>query len=650
MMKKRFPVMLLSLSLAASLALGYEAPAAQEAGSEVSKAESTVESKADQALDTAGESGNRDSADSKDMDSESGDSKNIDSDAVLDKTVYVLTSPDGSVRKTLKSDWVKEDGKDVYRNTEGKDSGDDARKKDLPVSIKVTCFLDGQEKTPEQMKGAKGHVKLRYEVKNNQVEEAAIDGKTVKICHPYAVLTGLLLDNGNFRNVTVKNARMLNDGSRTVIAGITLPGMQESLGLDPEKAELPTYLEVEADTENFELGMSLSLVTDEVFRSLDTDKVFASLDADEIKKPEDIKAALKKLTDAMDQLIQGSGALNDGLKQLDEKSAELSAGVASLADGGKKVSDGAAAVSDGVAALEKGASALDDGTAKVDDGAGQVKDGAAALAGGTTELASGIGTLKSGSESLQNGLSSLSENSEALNGGASQIFAGLLAAGTQQLRSSGLQVPELTAENYGKTLDAVIASLNKAAPEAAESVSSLKASLDNVNTFCQGLATYTAGVDAASAGAAKIKDGLDAAKSGADTLDAGAAALSKGAADLKTGTAALKEGSTKLLEGSRTLNQGSKELKTGAAEISGGLDSLQDSMPALIDGIHALLNGSQELKDGLGTFNEEGVKKLTDAAEGNLLDLLDRMNAALDLVKSGSDKVKYIYRTDEIGK
>ena len=613
-----------------------------------------------------------------------------------DETVYVLAGADGTVQKIIVSDWIKnamatdslDDKTELsdIENIKGDESftlgGDnscvwDAQgndiyyqgniEKELPVQMSVRYTLDGQAIAPEALAGQSGHVTIRFDYQNMQYEEVLLDGKTEKIYVPFAMLTGMLLDTEVFRNVTVSNGKLINDGDRIAVVGIAFPGLQEDLAISKEKLDIPDYVEISADVENFEMGMTMTLATTELFGAIDSDK----LDLHELSD------AMAELTDAMGQLMDGSSQLYDGLCTLLEKSGDLVSGINKLAEG--------------AAQLKAGAESLDSGAAQLQAGAAQ----------------------------LSSGLNTLNANSSSLNGGARQVFSSLLSMANTQLSEAGLSVPTLTIDNYASVLDGVIASLDdtavyqvaleqvtatvnanrgmieervteavqsqveaamqseiearmqseaiqaqinavtqqtvgeqmqsdeiqaliasntelqvrqaiskamssdavqaqlSAAAEGAKSVIALKSSLDSYNAFYLGLITYTSGVSSAAAGANELKTGADA---------------------LKAGTS---------------------ELSAGAAELLRGIQTMKDSTPALLDGITQLREGSMELSDGLKQFNEEGIQKLIEAVDGDLDGLSDRIRVTADVAKhyasfSGiceemDGDVKFIYKTDSIG-
>ena len=175
-----------------------------------------------------------------------------------DETVYVLAGADGTVQKIIVSDWIKnamaadslEDKTELsdIENIKGDESftlgGDnscvwDAQgndiyyqgniEKELPVQMSVCYTLDGQAIAPEALAGQSGHVTIRFDYQNMQHEEVLLDGKTEKIYVPFTMLTGMLLDTEVFRNVTISNGKLINDGDRIAVVGIAFPGLQEDL-------------------------------------------------------------------------------------------------------------------------------------------------------------------------------------------------------------------------------------------------------------------------------------------------------------------------------------------------------------------------------------------------------------------------------------
>ena len=356
-----------------------------------------------------------------------------------DETVYVLAGADGSVQKIIVSDWIKnalnensiadKSGLSDIENVKGNEAytldgsnmtvwdaeGNDIYyqgniEKELPVAMSVSYKLDGKTVSADEIAGKSGKVSIRFDYENKQIETVKIDGKEETIYVPFAMLTGMLLDNNNFRNIEVSNGKLINDGDHTAVMGIALPGLQENLGIGKDKLDIPDYVEIIADVTDFNFGMTVTIATNELFNNLDTAK---------LNSADGLTDSIGELSDGMKQLLDGSSALYDGLSTLLDKSGELVAGIDQLADGAK---------------------GLKDGTISLDDGAGQLNDGAA-------ELSSGLNTLKG--------------NNDSLNGGAKQVFESLLSTAQAQIEAGGISVPALTIDNYDQVLSGVIDSLDE---------------------------------------------------------------------------------------------------------------------------------------------------------------------------------------------
>lgn len=369
-----------------------------------------------------------------------------------EETVYVMAKADGSVDKIIVSDWIKNndhadvikdvaalgdienvktdasftmdsdnmrvwqtDGEDLYIQGKGTTP--------LPVDLSLTYTLDGKVVTPDEIAGKSGDVTIRFDYTNNQYENVEIDGKEERIYVPFFMLSGLFLDSSQFSDVHVTNGKVVSDGDRIIVAGIAFPGLQHDLGLSHDTVEIPDYFEITAHTDNFKLGTTVTIAANGLFDQLGTDKI------DSIK---DLNDSLDKLDSAMSALIDGSSQLYSGLNTLLESSGTLTSGV----------------------------DALYDGSVQLNDGAKQVNSGAGALENGAATLSAGSVTLDNGALDLYSGLNTLDLNSSKLTNGSNATFTALLSAARSSLQSAGLDVPELTKDNYAAVLDQLVSQLS----------------------------------------------------------------------------------------------------------------------------------------------------------------------------------------------
>lgn len=615
-----------------------------------------------------------------------------------DETVYVLSSADGTAEKIIVSDWLKNilnsseisdctelddivnvKGDETFTDGKWNSDGSDIYytgtiEKSLPVTMSVSYTLDGQSVSPEEIKGKSGEVTIRFSYRNNQKETVTVDGEKKEMYVPFAVITGVILDSDSFKNVEVTNGKLLSDGDRTVIAGYSLPGMRDNLGINSKDVEIPDFFEISAKVNNFELSETITIITNEAFNNIDFDGdgELGELDS------------LSELSEAADQLCDGSDKLYDGLSQLLEKSSELVNGIDKLTEGSVRLKDG------------------------------------------TEELAQGLDALK--------------KNSEALNMGSRQVFDALLETANTQLKAAGMEVPSLTPDNYEDILKGILNDLEEsniqmAARQQVEQVvrekeneiqsavtEAVKAEVTlkvkeavKENITAQVLTSlqltpesYEQGVKTGAVSAAQqsqIAAAIEAQMGSQAAQDAIAQNLetqmqseevtkiisekteeqidmivdeNMKSEEIINQVSTAKSGRERIQDllmqldsynqfytGLKTYTSGvdqtangALQLKEGTAQLCDGIITLRDSAPALIDGITQLRDGSIELSEGMHKFKDEGVQKIIDSLDGDLKGLLDNLKASKKASEkyntfSGIDesmdgKVKFVYRTESI--
>lgn len=252
------------------------------------------------------------------------------------------------------------DGNDIfYRGTS--ESG-------LPVTQKLTYYLDGKEVTPEELAGKSGEVTIRFDYTNNQKVTAKIDGKDEDIYVPFMAVSGMILGD-EFSDIEVENGKVISDGSNNVVVGYALPGLKESLNVKDSDFDgdvtIPDYVEVKAKVENFKLDTTMTVVMNATnFISADSDNDTSKLDE-----------VFDTLTDAMDQLTDGSAELADGVDTLKSKMGDFKDGVGTLQSGVHAYTDGAGKIASGITQLSDSIPTLSNGVGTLNSSAATIADG-----------------------------------------------------------------------------------------------------------------------------------------------------------------------------------------------------------------------------------------------------------------------------------
>jgi len=315
---------------------------------------------------------------------------------------------------------------------------------------------------------------------------------------PHLAATILLLPENGISNLEVENAAQISLSGRQAVIGWGVPGMEDGLGL-------PASFRIAFDADHAKLGWMMTFASADPI-DLACREINSRIGFDIGKELEGLVSILTAMEKG--ETLPFAGTVT-GIASL--KINELNTGLTSLNDGAQQLSEGAAA--------------------------------------------------------LETGLETLHENSEKLNSGADAIFTALLNTANEQIKASGLaeaglQVPELTVENYREVLSTaagklkLLGALSQEAKAGAEKLTALQEQLTQVETFVQGVHTYTGGVDQAADGAKQLAAGAATLHDkGTDTLrttildaekNAAAAALPWLKEQLATAVRALEETGTRV--------------------------------------------------------------------------------------------------------
>ena len=567
------------------------------------------------------------------------------------ETVYAVMNGDGSIKSTTVSEHLysasglanvtdkttltdiqntesdaefTQNGEELVWNTNDTDvyyKGN--TDKALPIDVKVTYALDGQEAALEDIIGKSGHLTVTVNLKNNETDTVNVNGKDRTIVTPLITAVGVIL-GGDASNVTAEHGMIESAAKSSVAAFVTLPGVKDSLsGLLPDEVNsIEDYLQdtvtVEADVEDFTCPQVMVACATST-AALGTSNVF------DLSSINDLTDGINQLNDAMSQLMDGASQLVDGTSQL----------------------------AGGVLALLDGANTLNNGAAALDDGLGQ----------------------------LTNGLDTLSANNAALNAGAQQVADGVLASANKTLKEGGLIDEDMTWSNYeavinniltmnDKTLAAgrrkIVRTVWEQAPSfkdsqldlalylsATKTNHDLEAALKLMQNFDASMLTgaleMVTNADAKNTAKAELKYQVENSQDMADVR-----ALKTSLSQIQFFVSSVNQ----YTAGVQTAADGAHSAKDGSAQLAAGTKTLYDGVNTLNTGAGQLNDGAGQLNDGLNQFNEEGISKLTGALDQDQLhglktvldEMTDRLNDYTSFAGAPDDaesSVKFVYKTAE---
>ena len=588
------------------------------------------------------------------------------------ETVYIIANADGSAKKVIVSQQYDKDDPDAAQkakstltdaqNVKSDNCWQGTTDKALPVTTAITYTLDGKAISAEELAGRSGHVTIRFDYTNTQYETKSINGKSQKIYVPFAALTGTLLDSDRFTNVSVTNGKLVDDGNRTVVVGMAFPGLQETLDLDSDKLELPSYVEISADVTDFTLDTTLTIISNSVFNDVEDDK----LDESALN---DLSGDMGKLTDAMVQLMDGSDELYDGLDTLLDSSYDLSDGISQLTKGLQKLDSNSAQLNAGAETVFN--TLLDTANTQIQANESLKEAGITiptlTISNYADTLNGVIAALDPESVIAQAEQVAREKVTAAVRAQEDTVRAGVTEAVKQEVTA---QVTEtVTAQVQAKVLSGVLeaSGMTQEQYAALPEDSEIKAGIDaavaaQMQAVQQQISAAVAENVTAQMASDEVKALIDQNTEAQINLlieqnmnsdevkaqiNAAAAQASAGAQQLL----ALRQ----QLDSYNTFYMGLKAYTAGVSDAKAGAVKINSSMPDLIDGVKKLRDGAGELADGLKELNEEAIQKIVDAFDSDLSELGDRLQAAIDVshdyqgfTMNGGSGVKFIFRTEAI--
>lgn len=628
-----------------------------------------------------------------------------------DETVYVISDAKGQSGKVIVEEWLKnrdkaetiEDVSDLkdITNIKGDETftqngdkltwqagGNDiyyegTTEKQVPISEKITYYLDGKEIEPEQLAGKSGKVTIHFDYENHEKTTVEKDGKSIEVYVPFTVMTGMIMSD-DFTNIEVTNGKVVSDGKNNIVVGMAMPGLHESLQKEKDdfddSIEFPDYVEVSADVENFSLEMTATVAMSGLLSDMNLSDVDLT----------DLENSIDELSDGSEQLEDGSKQIKDGLGTLKDSMDEFKSGASDLSSGIKDYTDGTKKLNDGLKTLNAS-------TGTISKGVTTLNASAKTIAAGVQTLDQALNTEMSDQEkaAAKKQVSAMFAEDSA----AYQLIYKSAAANFTNTMTGDATVSQIQSgiSGMGLTSDGVVAALAQYyAQNGFTDVTSGKqysaqqcqATVPGTNTtyaayFASGVlkgglakgiaggiaqngsdavgksvvaacesAAQTAAVQGAENAKKTIASQIEAVdKTSGYSLVSGTSALSKGISTLAAGVPDLVSGVDQLASGASTLVANNEKLRNGASDLS-------DGAKKIADGVVKLDDGADELYNGMVTFNEEGISKLVDAFDGDAKDLIDRIDAVVQagenyttftgLAKEQVGSVKFVIKTDAV--
>ena len=503
-------------------------------------------------------------------------------------------------------------GKDIYYN--GKSE------KELPIEVKMTYTLDGKEISPEELSGKSGKLNIKIEYTNKAKHYVEIDGQYVEMYTPFVIFAGTYFKNETVQNVKVTTGKAVDDGSKTIVIGMALPGLQTSLGLDKDTFEIPENIEIEMDVTNYEQSSIITFVTPKIIDKEDFN-ILDELDT--------LYSSVDTLQSSMDQIEEGAKTLSEGTALYSENYNTFNSAIGMLNNGTTTLKENYETFNNGVQTANEGAKQLNVGMQQLNTAAESIKDVVYTV---IDWLQTAMNTLVTPLKSLQqtiledidaviamvDNISNPSqENIEYINGLNYQAIQDLYTenANLEALKEGADEETVALYDEQIATNNNVIAILEQ----------------NNAQTLYQNIDPEQI---------ASVREKLVEIRGKVESSELTVEELEEKVQNIINEVYAAFDGINALAQGTEQLAQGTEQLATASSQINDGIVTLNESTQQLAqastqlnDASVQISDGAKQLYDGIAMFNNEGIRVLTSKVNNDVRGISVRLDKLMELSK-----------------
>ena len=308
-----------------------------------------------------------------------GEDETNDSSVEKDETVYAFLNSDGSLKKATVSEWLHSEGgfdqvedesilsditnikgdevpevngnKLIWNSTNEDIYYQGSTNKELPLSMEVSYYFDGNKVNPEDILGKSGALEVRIKIINNEEKTQVIKGRTkyISSLFPVAVITDLKTDI--FKDIEADDATIINESKNQILTFATVSGASQMLAesdidtLNDISDKLKDEFVIKANVTDFEMPsilMAASSMTDVDHEDMNSDKLNKLTDG------------VNSLKDATAEILDGTVKLHDANIELNDKMGEFQSSYAKFHDGINTAKNSQGDIVDGAKQINEG--------------------------------------------------------------------------------------------------------------------------------------------------------------------------------------------------------------------------------------------------------------------------------------------------------
>lgn len=308
-----------------------------------------------------------------------GEDETSNSSVEKDETVYAFLNSDGSLKKATVSEWLHSEGgfdqvedesilsditnikgdevpevngnKLIWNSTNEDIYYQGSTNKELPLSMEVSYYFDGNKVNPEDILGKSGALEVRIKIINNEEKTQVIKGRTkyISSLFPVAVITDLKTDI--FKDIEANDATIINESKNQILTFATVSGASQMLAesdidtLNDISDKLKDEFVIKANVTDFEMPsilMAASSMTDVDHEDMNSDKLNKLTDG------------VNSLKDATAEILDGTVKLHDANIELNDKMGEFQSSYAKFQDGINTAKNSQGDIVDGAKQINEG--------------------------------------------------------------------------------------------------------------------------------------------------------------------------------------------------------------------------------------------------------------------------------------------------------
>ena len=514
---------------------------------------------------------------------------------------------------------IENDGNVIVWNAQGRDVYYNGKsEKELPIEVKMTYTLDGKEISPEELSGKSGKLNIKIEYTNKEKHTVYVNGEYVEMYTPFVIFAGTYFKNDTVQNVKVTTGKAVDDGSKTIVIGMALPGLQQSLGLDSTDFSIPENIEIEMDIKDYEQSSIITFVTPKVIEKKDFN-ILDELDT--------LYSSVDTLQSSMNQIEEGAKTLSEGTALYSQNYNTFNSAIGMLNDGTTTLQENYEVFNNGLQTANEGAKQVNDGMQQLNTAAESIKDVVYTV---IDWLQTAMNTLVTPLKALEqtiiedidaviamvDNISTPSqENIDYINGLNYQAIQELYTenANLEALKEGADEETIAFLDEQIATNNNVIALLEQNNAETVyqnvdpEQVAQVRAKLVEIRGKVENSELTVEELEA------KVQNIINQVYAAFDGINA----LAQGTEQLANGTEQLAEASIQINDGIATLSSSTEQLKAASIQLNDASIQISD--------------GAKQLYDGISRFNNEGIKVLTSKVNNDVRGITARLDKLIEL-------------------